>query len=126
MIVIETRQHFTFDSRSVNPELACQGLCRKVWWHEDLENREAGVCPLCGGSLSSAVEKTHYSVLRCARRPLKLSDFTAYIDMSHQYKLTLKRFLQNSVVSSMSNIKPQFEQLARETWCNPKFTGANH
>lgn len=123
-MVIDTQHHTTFDGHSTKPELACQGLCKKVWWHSDMKNRPQGICQLCGGQLIPAIEKKHYTVIAMANRPLKASDFTAHSNPSHKDKQFIKDFIKNGRgIDNLSVVKKTSEQLARETWCNPDLHG---
>ena len=120
MIILDTAFHITFDARYSNPEIACTGNCKKVWWLSDFDGRDAEICPQCGSSdLCEAIAKVHYSVVNSANRPLKLSDFTSVTAVPYKDKQSIKNFLQqNGGINTLSVVKPAFVEKARKEWCS--------
>ena len=118
MIVLDTSYHITFDARHSNPDLACTGKCKKVWWKIDLIGKDQ-VCPQCNSvGLCEAIPQVHFTVIDVATRPLKLTDFTSISVIPHKDKLAIKGiFDKNGVIEKLSVVKPAFEGLALREWC---------
>lgn len=98
MYIIETKHHFINTNENVPPELVCVDLCKAVWWKNQLDDHNAVVnlqCPKCKGRLKKVSEKD-YKVL--------------------EYK-NIEVDQRKVNVSIMHNVKAEYEELAKRTWC---------
>lgn len=70
MYKIETAYHIIESSNNNEPELACVGHCKSVWWLEEFDNYNVlSTCPKCGGYLKKASNGEDFKVLEFIPSP---------------------------------------------------------
>jgi hypothetical protein len=123
MIIIDTPFHITFSSFNDHPEYACTAKCKKSWWKIDFENKPTmGLCPMCKGGLTAAVEKVHYKIIEKENRNLNELDIRKYnaVDGEEKLKELSKLLKQGAVVTHLSHVKDTFVPKAIEEWSGHK------
>jgi len=114
MIIIDSPFHITYSDDNDFPSHACTGVCKKVWWPEDVEDLE---CNQCKGMLENGVENVHFKILKQKDRKLNLMDFDKYSKISKEDKKFIRSYTGSKAkIGQISIVKPKFVDKAKKEW----------